>query len=281
MVACHEKCQIIARIGLFLRSQSLAVGGLDMVRLENLLDLDDESRKKMFERNYAAAVAMAPLTLTRTSLSIPGVVNFGPPSPLFHSPWVILYLHAIAKGGPPVYIWPQGEIVTSLPEPFFEYETARLFRWQAEPVVVPTPTLLISLDDALPSSPVLVQCFEKDGTTITDVGFPSDEKCVTDLEAQLALASLFGALKFATDQDGKRFPIDVCYGVPTQSLALCNHAIHEIDKRGMLKPENIERMSADTARIVGELEEFVKVWSSGIGHPVRSLVAADGVIQWI
>jgi hypothetical protein len=208
MVACYQKCQIIARIGHFLRSQPLAVGGVDMVRLENLLDLDDESQKKMFERNYAAAIAMAPLTLTRTSLSIPGVVHFGPPSPLFHSPWIILYLHAIAKGGPPVYIWPQGEIVTSLPEPFFDYETARLFKWQAEPVVVPTTTLLISLDDALPSSPVLVQCYEKEGETISDYGFPSDgEKCVADLTAQLGLDSLFGSLKFVTDEQGRHFQL--------------------------------------------------------------------------
>jgi hypothetical protein len=235
----------------------------------------------MFERNYAAAIAMAPLTLTRVSLSIPGVVNFGPPSPLFHSPWIILYLHAIAKGGPPVYIWPQGEIVTSLPEPFFDYDTARLFKWQSEPVVVPTTTLLISLDDALPSSPVLVQCFEKEGETIDDVGFPSAEKTIADLSAQLALDSLFGALKFVTLADGRRFPIDVCYGVPTQSLALCNHVIDEIDRRDMLGSANIARMTAETGKIVEELDDFVKTWSSGIGHPVRSLVANEGTIQWI
>jgi hypothetical protein len=49
----------------------------------------------------------------------------------------------------------------------------------------------------------------------------------------------------------------------------------------MLGPSNIAKMNEDTARIVGELDEFVKTWSSQIGHPVRSLVASEGMIQWI
>jgi hypothetical protein len=68
----------------------------------------------MFERNFSAAVAFSPLTLTKPSLSIPGVFHFGPPTPVFLSPWVLLYLHFLAHGGPPIYIWPQGDIVTSL-----------------------------------------------------------------------------------------------------------------------------------------------------------------------
>jgi hypothetical protein len=280
MASCHEKCDVIARIGTFLKSQPLGSAGLDMVRLENLLDLDDDSRGKMFERNYEAAVALAPLTLTKPSLSIPGVVHFGPPSPLFHSPWLMLYLHAIARGGPPVYIWPQGDIVTTLPRPCFVYESVRLFKWRAESVVVPTTTLLISLNDALPSSPVLVQCFEKPGETMSEIGFPSDT-LEPELAAKLALSSLFGYLKFVTDGEGKKWPIDVLYGVPTVSLALCNQVIEQIEKANMLGDENIAKMKDDVARVSAELEEFVKTWSCNIGRPVRPLYASDGVIQWL
>ena len=281
MVACHSKCQVIARIGLFLKSQKLAAGGLDMVRLENLLDLDDDSRAKMFERNYAAAIALAPLTLTRSSLLIPGLVHFGPPSPQFHSPWILLYLHYIAKGGPPVYIWPQGEIVTSLPEPFFEYDTVRLFKWGSESVVVPTTTLLISLNDSLPSSPVLVQCYEKEGETMADVGFPCESADSEDLKEAFALESTFGYLKFVTDAEGKKFPIDLLYGIPTVSLELCNQVIEQIEKRDMLGEANIAKMQEDTTKITADLQEFVKTWSCNIGHPVRSLYAIDGNLQWL
>lgn len=281
MVSCHDKCQVIARIGLFLKSQKLAAGGLDMLRLENLLDLDDDSRTKMFERNYAAAIALAPLTLTRSSLAIPGLVHFGPPSPQFHSPWMLLYLHHIAKGGPPVYVWPQGEIVTSLPEPFFDYDTVRLFKWNAEPVVVPTTTLLISLNDALPSSPVLVQCYEREGETMTDVGFPSDEANTEELKSAFALDSMFGYIKFVTDAEGKKFPIDLLYGIPTVSLDLCNQVIEAIEKRDMLGEENFAKLGDETKRIAADLDEFVKTWSCNIGHPVRSLHAIDGNLKWI
>lgn len=280
MVAAHEKCQIIAKVGLFLKSQSVAAGGLDMLRLENLLDLDEDSRVKMFERNYAAAIALAPLTLTQKSLSIPSLVHFGPPSPLFHSPWILLYLHAIVKESPPVYVYPQGEIVTSLPEPFFEYDTVRLYKWGAEPVVVPTTTLLISLNDALPSSPVLIQCFEREGETLKDVGFPSDE-LGEELVRSFALDSLFGYMKFVSTKDGQNIPIDVLYGIPTSSLSLCDQVIEQIEKRNMLGEENIEKMKEETKRISSELNEFVQKWSCNIGHPVRSIVAVDGNIQWI
>jgi hypothetical protein len=61
-----------------------------MVRLDNILDLDDDSRVKMFDRNYEAAVALAPMMLMQPSLAIPNLVHFGPPSPLFHSLWLLL-----------------------------------------------------------------------------------------------------------------------------------------------------------------------------------------------
>ncbi|OHT01424.1 hypothetical protein TRFO_31741 [Tritrichomonas foetus] len=308
MVACHETCQVIARIGTFLREQSLSKGGIDMVRLENLLDLDDESRAKMFERNYAAAVALAPLTLTRSSLFIPGLVHFGPPSPLFHSPWALLYIHSIAGCGPPVFIWPQGEIVTALPDIFFFYETVRLFKWESEAVVVPTTTLLISLNDSLPSSPVLVQCYERTGEKMIDVAFPNSQintqnnshanqpnsqqdnlqskevkKCcnLDGLRRAFALDSMFGCMKFVESSDGHRAPIDVLYGMPTMSLALCNQVIEQIEQRNMFGEENIAAMLEDTKRISAELEEFVNQWSCNIGHPVRALYAIDGSLQWI
>jgi hypothetical protein len=280
MVACHEKCQVIARSLFFLRSQPLATGGLDMIRIENLLDLDGNSRAKMFDRNYAAAVTMAPLTLTRTSLSMPGVVHFGPPSSLFHSPWVIFYLHLLGKGGPPVFMWPQGEIVTYLPEPFFDYDTARVFKWEAEPIVVATTTLLITLNDALPSSPVFVQCYQREDEVIKDVGFPSGKRCVAELEAALALRSTFGYMKFVQGAQGKKFAIDVEYGMPTLSLELCNFVIEAIDRSNMLGEENITRMREETATIVVALDEFVSKWSCGVGHPVRALFATDGNLQW-
>jgi hypothetical protein len=281
MESCHEKCQIISHVCFFLRSQAIAAGGLDMLRLESLLDLDDESRTKMFDRNYSAAVAMSPLTLTKTSLSIPGVFHFGPPTPLFHSPWILLYLHFLAKGGPPTFVWPQGDIVTSLPEPFFEYDTARLYKWGADVQVVPTTTLLISLDDALPSSPVLVQCFEKEGTTIADIGFPSAEPVVKALEAPLALDQLFGWMEIVRGSDGREFPIDLMYGVPTVSLALCQRAIEAIEAGDLLAPQRKERVRDATARIGAGLDEFVRTWSCSIGHPVRALCAMDGSLQWI
>jgi hypothetical protein len=281
MASCHEKCQIISRVCYFLRAQEIAAGGLDMLRLESLLDLDDDSRTKMFERNYSAAVAMSPLTLTKTSLSIPGVFHFGPPTPLFHSPWALLYLHFLARGGPPTYVWPQGDIVTSLPEPFFEYDSARLYKWGADVQVVPTTTLLISLDDALPSSPVLVQCFEREGQTVSEVGFPSDEPVVKALETTLALDRLFGRLEIVSDGEGRQFPIDLTYGVPTVGLALCQRVIDAIEAGDLLAPARAESVHEATARIGAGLDEFVRTWSCNIGHPVRALCAIDGNLQWL
>jgi hypothetical protein len=280
MKSSYEQCQIIARVCFFLRSREISAGGLDMLRLENLLDLDDDSRTKMFERNYSAAVAFSPLTLTRPSLSIPGVFHIGPPSPLFHTPWALVYLHSLARGGPPVFMWPQGDIVTTLPEPFYDYDTARLYRWGAEVQEVSTTTLLISLGDALPTSPVAVQCLEREGEVRAAVGFPSADALIAELCAPLALDSFFGWVETVRGEDGRVFPIDITYGVPTASLALCQHALDAIEAGDMLAAGRKERVAEEAARISGALEAFVATWSAGTGHPARALAAVDGMVPW-
>jgi hypothetical protein len=170
--------------------------------------------------------------------------------------------------------------VTTLPRPFFVYESVRLFKWRAESVVVPMTTLLISLNDAWPSSPVLVQCFEKAGETMSEIGFP-DGAVESELAVKFALSSLFGYLKFVTDREGKKWPIDALYGLPTVSLTLCNQVIEQIENGNMLGYEHIAKMRDDVARVSAELDKFVKTWSCNIGGPVRPLYASDGVIQWL
>ena len=284
MIACYNRCQVIARIGKFLKSQSIASSGVDLLQLESLLSLDNDSRTKLFDRSYSAAVAMAPLTLTKTSLEIKGLVSFGPPSHLFHSPWVILYLNSITKNGPPVYVWPQGEIVTSLPEPFFDYDTVRLYKWGCEAVIVPTTTLLISLNDALPSSPVLIQCYNKNGETMEDIGFPraaDDGTYDKTLADAFALDTQFGYLKFVKKADGTKSPIDIAYGIPTTTIELCQDVIDTITKNNMFSEENISKMTKDTEKIANELEEFVKTWSCGVMTPVRALCSIGDTIKWL
>ncbi|EAY21587.1 mKIAA0493 protein, putative [Trichomonas vaginalis G3] len=280
MVKSYERCQVIARIGNFLRSQKFAEGGVDFLRLEALLVLDEESRTKLFERNYNSAVALAPLTLTQSSLEINGVVHFGPPSHLFHSPWVILYLNAISKRGPPVYVWPQGEIVTSLPEPFFDYETVRLYKWGNEAVDVPTTTLLISLNDALPSSPVLIQCYKKKGDEVLEKGFPNEEINDPEIIESFSVDTMFGFMTFVV-RDGENIPIDIAYGIPTTKLKLCESVIETIEKRDMFEEENIKKMEESTKKITNKLEEFVKEWSCGIMTPVRPLYSIGDKIKWV
>jgi hypothetical protein len=128
---------------------------------------------------------------------------------------------------------------------------------------------------------VFVQCWEKEGETIREVGFPSDDQCVKELETAFVLGSLFRYMRFVMVSSGQRFPVDVESGMPTESLDLCNHVIEAIDRFKMMLPDNIARMKADIGRIVVQLKEFVRVWSCGIGHPVRSFLTADASIQWM
>jgi hypothetical protein len=279
-VKSHEKCEILVAVITFLKTLAIAAGGVDLLRLESLLDLDDKSRANMFARNYEGVVVLSPLSITCSCLSIPGVLHFGPPTPLFHSPWIILYLHFLAKGGPPVFVWPQGDIVRDLPPVFFEYETARLLKWGADAVVVPTPALLITINDALPRGPVLVQAYEREGEQITDLAFPSKDLRIAGLEQELALGSLFGWLTFVNCEE-KWFPVDLLYGIPTVSLALCRHVIEEIQQRDLLGETSCEKMKADTARIGAALQGFVAGWSAGVWHPVRALSAIGGVLHWL
>jgi hypothetical protein len=126
-----------------------------------------------------------------------------------------------------------------------------------------------------------VQRFERPGQAVASVGFPRADPLVRVLEAPLALDQLFRFVEFVRDGEGRVFPIDLMYGVPSASLALCQHAIEAIQAGDLLSPSRKEQVQEATATIGAALDEFVKTWSCGIGHPVRALSAIDGNLQWI
>lgn len=279
MVNCFEKCQIISKFALFLKSQEIAPGGVDMLQLDSLLSLDSQSRSRMIEKNYSALIVMAPLSLNYLFLEQSQPVHFGPPSKQFHSPWLLLYIHA-KNSGPPVFVWPQGDIVTFLPEEFYYYETVRLYKWGFEPTVVPTTTLLISLNDSLPSSPVLIQCYEKENEKMIDLGFPNSDLKGTSFEAAFGLDSMFGFIRYVIHEDGEKKPIDIDYGIPTNSLDLCDEVLRTIDDLELLKEPNLTKTQESTKRISADLAHFIDEWSCNVGHPIRPIKAANGELNW-
>lgn len=279
MLKCYKKCQTIAQISSFLKENVSDISGVEFLHLESILKLDNASISSLFQRNYKMIISLSPLTLKQTSISLPDFVHFGPPSELFHSPWVILYLSSICKTCPPIFVWPQGDIVTTLPCEFYEYKTVRLFEWGKDPEIVQTATLLISLNDALPSSPVLVQCYERQNYDFVEITFPFDEG-FDELSNNFATNTMFGVIK-CMKSETEMIPIDIIYGIPISELELCQTILEKVKQRKLFDEENISKMKSETQRISNDLLEFVNKWSLNNMTPVAPLTSIDGEIKML
>jgi hypothetical protein len=157
MKVCHEKSQIITRSLFFLRSLPISSGGVDMIRIENLFDLDDSNGAKMFDRNYAAAYADTHVAVDGERDLLRAAIA---PLPLAVAAAVPAHARPGQPASVPVAAVGDCEVAARA---VLRLRHRSGLKWEAELIVVSTITLLITLDDALPSSPVFVQCSSSAG----------------------------------------------------------------------------------------------------------------------
>lgn len=150
-------------------------GGVDMVRCESLSNLDPGTKLRILDLSYSAIITMAPLA--PGSLDLPSCVpNFyGPPIQQIASPWFKLFMYSQCGLGPSTIFYPKGVRLRKLPQLIQSSHKVMLAGYDQEHITTSTNILLQTLNDALTSSPQLVQVHESEDTTQTftyDVPFP-------------------------------------------------------------------------------------------------------------
>jgi len=148
-------------------------GGLDMIRAESLDNLDNGTKMRIIEQNYAVLIAMAPIapgSLTLTSC-IPRY--YGPPIPQVSTFWFKLYTYVCCQYGPPSILFKKGQRVRRLPKLLQSDCKVTLAGWEQEPNQINGRILLQVLNESLINSPNILQVFgEYEESQMFEVPFP-------------------------------------------------------------------------------------------------------------
>jgi hypothetical protein len=193
-----------------LKNQDLCLG-LDLVRVESLQSLDQNTVTRLLQKNYSLLVSMAPLAHELRSLTSHVPPNLGPSLPEIASPWFKFFLYTKTGSGPPSLLIPKGYKIRALPRELQSCSVLLVTTWGHEPSEVNGSGVLSVLQDALLHSPVLLQAYStpaQDKVQTKLIPFPFSE----DLETKFA--SSINKVK-------ELFSLDSCCGY----ITLTNHKL--------------------------------------------------------
>ncbi|XP_038057163.1 protein FAM91A1-like isoform X1 [Patiria miniata] len=150
--------------------------GIDLLRCESLLGLDPATCSRVLQKNYELLVSMAPLSneIRPVSSCIPQ--HIGPAIPEVNSVWFKLYIYQMVQSGPPTLLLVKGMRLRYLPDIFQDYDRLLITTWGHDPGLVATSNALLTINDALAHSAVLIQGhgWLTDGRTF-HIPFPLNE----------------------------------------------------------------------------------------------------------
>ncbi|XP_015754940.1 PREDICTED: protein FAM91A1-like [Acropora digitifera] len=175
--------------------------------------------------HFSLLVSMAPLSHEIRPITSCCPPHFGPAVPEVNSVWFKLFIYDQLKSGPPSLLLVKGTRLRWLPKIFEDYERLMITTWGHDPGIVSVSNVLITLNDALSHSAVLVQAHgvHTEGEVVY-VPFPLDCKY------------------------GQSFSADNMEAHPTiQKLAKCLDLDHSCGFISMLKP-SVSKQSANARR---------------------------------
>ncbi|XP_063404273.1 protein FAM91A1-like [Mytilus trossulus] len=146
---------------------------VDLIRCESLLGLDHATRARVLNRNYSLLVSMAPLSYEIKPVTSCLPQHIGPAIAEANSVWFKLFMYKLTGNGPPSMLLVKGTRLQRLPSIFQEYEKLLVTTWGHDPGVIAASNILVTLNDALTHSAVLVQAhgWQSKGKVV-NISFP-------------------------------------------------------------------------------------------------------------
>ncbi|CAI8043415.1 Protein FAM91A1 [Geodia barretti] len=183
--------------------------GVDMLRCESMTSLDPATLARVLRKNYYVLVSMAPLSQEVQTISSCVPPHVGPAVSEVTSIWFKLWLYSKLGSGPHSILLSRGTRLRRLPSVLKGYHRVLVTSWGHDPTSVYVSNLLLTVNDALTHSAVLIQAtgWREDGR-VEHVPFPFDRDeevpipeddllnhpCLSRLEAQVDLAHTCGYL---------------------------------------------------------------------------------------
>jgi hypothetical protein len=155
--------------------------GVDLLHCESMSKLDSGTLNRLLEKNYCVLLSMAPLSQEVHSISTCIPPHIGPAIPEMNSIWFKLWLYHILQCGPPSLLLTRGTRLRTLPEYFRKYKKLLLTSWGHDTAIISTSNVLMSLNEALTHSPILIQAHGWKGPgKVKYVSFPFQKSNTED-----------------------------------------------------------------------------------------------------
>ena len=169
--------------------------GVDLLRYESLSSLDANIRQRVIERNYQVLISMAPVSAETTYSPFSSIDYLGPCLQEMNSVWMKLFLYNLTQSGPPTLLLPKGYRLNALPTCLKSFDKFLVTTWNHESTYISNVNILLSINDALLHSAVLIQgfslgvnTFKEDHHQIRHVPFPLDSTEKNPVLERLATA---------------------------------------------------------------------------------------------
>lgn len=215
--------------------------GLDLLRYESLSSLDSTIRQRLIERNYQILISMAPISAETIYSPFQSIDYLGPCLQEMNSAWMKLYLYHLTKSGPPSILLPKGFRLNLLPDCLKSFEKFLVTTWNHEPTYISNVNLLLSINDALLHSAVLLQGFsygnKDEQQQIRHIPFPlEDKEKHAGLEELISLVDLentcgyISMVNMSSNEHAEEVLLDIRFGIP-----LFEEKISETIRQGIVK----------------------------------------------
>lgn len=293
--------------------------GLDLVRCESLQNLDQETCARLLNKNYALLVSMAPLSNEVRPVTSCSPPHLGPAIPEVNSAWFKLFIYVLSGHGPPSLLVSKGTRLRMLPSIFEEYDKLMVTTWGHGPGTVPTSCALITLNDALTHSAVLIQAQGVPGGQV-NIPFPFDKQeenekgnnlvnhpAMERLQEELQLGFSCGyitlmRIRARKEPDSKLDGVpesnseerledwtllDCCYGIPLFDNALNKDVCASVLKHRLCSKDNLKRLTKSNRRLALRLLDFISDYEADplvlntetLPLPTKSLLFHNGTLS--
>ncbi|XP_077496728.1 protein FAM91A1 [Amblyomma americanum] len=265
--------------------------GLDLVRCESLQNLDQDTCARLLNKNYALLVSMAPLSNEVRPVTSCSPPHLGPAVPEVNSAWFKLFIYVLSGHGPPSLLVSKGTRLRMLPSIFEAYDKLLVTTWGHGPGTVPTSCALITLNDALTHSAVLIQAQGVPGSQgQVNIPFPFDKQeenekgnklvnhpAMERLQEELQLGFSCGYVTLmrmrAREESGDKLDgvpdssseehledwtlLDCCYGIPLFDNALNKDVCARVLKHRLCSKDNLKQLTKSNRRLALRLLDFI------------------------
>lgn len=247
--------------------------GVDLIRCESLSSLDGESKKRILAKNYSLLVSMSPFSnnsgdpLSSPPISVSAPYHIGPAIPEINSVWFKMFIYSFTKNGPESLLLPRGYRLKSLPNTFRQYDRFLITTWGHDSFVCSQSNVLITLNDALTHSPVLVQAYGLNGidSQLVHVPFNDDTSpyfnhpTIRILHENLGLKHFVGYFTFLSLTDADKWILfDVRFGIPLFDNKLNLNILNLIKENELFTRASLDKMVFFTNKLTFSLLEYIQ-----------------------